>query len=134
HVVEYHLVEMVFARHQHDWFDRYPLGIPRHQELAETGVAVFGVHGAGACEHHDLMRVMRAAGPYLRPVEDPATIGARCPALDSGKVRPGAVFTHAYGRVEPTRGDARQEALPLLLCAVGQQRGGHLAIRDPMSG
>ena len=52
-----------------------PGGVGRHDELAEAGVAVLRIERAGAGQHDDLVRDVRAAGPHLGAVEQPAAVG-----------------------------------------------------------
>ena len=108
HVGEDDLVEMVLAVHQHDWADRDARRRSLHDELREARVPMLRVQWAGSGQHDDLMRDVRAARPYLRPVEHPAAVGSGGPGLRGREVRPRAVLAHPDRRIELRRRDPRQ--------------------------
>jgi hypothetical protein len=134
HVGEDDLVEMVLAVHQHDRTDRDARRRGLHNELRKARVPMLRVQRAGSGQHHDLMRDVRAARPDLRPVEHPAAAGSGGPRLRCSEVRPRAMLAHSDGRIEPPRGDPRQQPSALVLGAVREQRGCHLPVGDPVRG
>ena len=131
-LLETDLVEVVFTRHQHDRADRDSRRIGGHDELTEAGMAARGVHGAGSGQDHDLMAQMRSAGPDLGSGQHPATIGAGGARGGCRQVRTRLRLTHPDRREVPSRSDSRQNPLPLLLGAVGDQPRCHLSVGDPV--
>ena len=93
-----------------------------------------GIERAGPRQHHDLVCEVRAAGPHLGAVEQPAAVGRDRAGLDRGEVGARAVLAHPDRRVQLARGDAGQHPTPLLLAAVREQAGCHLTVGDPVRG
>ena len=133
-VVERHLVEVVFAVHQLDRAYRDAPGVGRHDEPAEAGMAVLWIQRAGARQYDDLMRDVRTAGPHLGAVQQPSTVGRDRAHLHRGEVGARGVLAHPDRRVQGARDDARQQAVSLVVAAVGEEARCHLPIGDPVSG
>src|SRR3546814_5792316 len=75
---------------------------------------------------------MRAAGPDLAAVHEPAAVDLLAGRSQGGEVRARIRFAHADAEVALAAGDARQDALTLLLCAEAEQERAALAVRDPV--
>ena len=132
HRIEDHFVEVVRTGHQDDRFDANAVGIAGDEELAESVVSVFRILRAGPGEHDHLMGMMGPTGPDLGAGEEPTPIRANGLRLRGGQIRAGFVLAHADRRIQLACHDLREEAFALVLGAVGQQAGRHLAVGDPV--
>jgi len=124
HVGEEHLVELGLAG---DLPQRPHLDAGRGHVADEVGhAAVLGHVRVGAGDQDRPARLVRHGRPHLLAVDDPVVAVAHGAGAERGQVRSGARLAEQLAPDLLARPQRAQEALLLLLGAVGQDRGrGH---------
>ena len=124
---------MVLAGHQPDRPDLDPFTFEVDDDLAQPEVAILTPR-LGPDQRDHGVREVRAGGPDLGPIEQPATLDLPGRGCHRGEVGARVRFAHPDREVELAARDARQESLPQFLAAVAEEERAGLPVGNPVGG